>query len=208
MPTPRLVLGSRSPRRAALLADAGFAFRQVDPPYADPSDPATHADAPADPAELALDLATRKAHSLAPLLAAEELGLTADTLCVDAVGSLVGTPTHHDQAAAMLSAFANAHHRVITAVALVRPDGTIVDRFADAATVAIGELPVEKIAAYVATDAWRGKAGGYHLAERLEAGWPITVEGDPDTVIGLPLAALASRLGELGVTPASSQAAP
>ncbi|MEM9295313.1 MAG: Maf family protein [Planctomycetota bacterium] len=201
MADPRLVLGSRSPRRAELLDAAGFDFRQVDPPYDDPADPASHANAPDDPAELALTLATRKADSLAPLLEADEIGLTADTLCVDAAGGLVGTPANHDEALAILSGFANASHEVITAVALVRPDGQVADGFADTAVVTFEELSVDQLAAYIATDAWRGKAGGYNLTERLEAGWPIIVEGDPDTVVGLPIAVLIDRLVALGIKP-------
>lgn len=203
MPATRLVLGSRSPRRAELLVAAGFAFRQIEPPYDDPPDPASHADAPAEPADLALQLAVRKAESLAAQLRPDEIGLAADTLCVDAAGRLIGTPANHDEALAILGGFANASHQVITAVALVQPGGPVVDRFADAATVAFEELAVDQLAAYIATDAWQGKAGGYNLTERLAAGWPITVHGDPDTVVGLPLAALIPRLAELGVAPAA-----
>lgn len=41
---------------------------------------------------------------------------------------------------------------------------------------------------------WAGKAGAYNLAERVEAGWPIEVEGDPGTVMGLPMRRLEARL--------------
>jgi predicted house-cleaning NTP pyrophosphatase (Maf/HAM1 superfamily) len=41
---------------------------------------------------------------------------------------------------------------------------------------------------------WAGKAGAYNLSERLEAGWPIEYEGDPTTIMGLPMRALMARL--------------
>ena len=34
------------------------------------------------------------------------------------------------------------------------------------------------------------------LAERLKAGWPITYEGDPGTIMGLPMRLLGRKLAE------------
>lgn len=201
MPAPRLVLGSKSPRRAALLSDAGYAFRQVDPPFDDPADPSIDADPGVDPEMRATQLATRKAMSLSPLLEEGEIGLTADTLCVDAAGRLIGTPTTRDEASAMIAAFVGASHRVITGVAMAR-QGVVIEPFADTATVTLGRLSRHDIADYVATDQWHGKAGGYNLTDRLAAGWPLTVQGDPDTVVGLPSAKLKPRFNALEVFPA------
>ncbi|MEO0586532.1 MAG: Maf family protein [Planctomycetota bacterium] len=203
----RLVLGSRSPRRAGLLAEAGFAFRQVDPPYADPADPSTHSHAFAGVEALAERLAVRKAESLAGLLAADELGVTADTVCVDGGGRAIGTPESAGQAEAMIRGFVNSAHRVVTGVALVSADGAVVERFADAATVALGALSDREITEYVAGDRWRGKAGGYNLTERVAAGWPIEVDGDPDTVVGLPVGRLVGLLERHGVARSGQPAA-
>ena len=46
---------------------------------------------------------------------------------------------------------------------------------------------------YLSSGGWRGKAGAYNLAE-LEGHWPIRVDGDPTTVVGLPMATFAERL--------------
>jgi len=202
MPAPRLVLGSKSPRRAALLAAAGYAFRQVDPPFDDPADPSIDADPGVDPEMRATQLATRKAMSLSPLLEEGEIGLTADTLCVDAAGRLIGTPTTCDEAAAMIAAFVGASHRVITGVAMAMPGGVVIEPFADVATVTLGRLSRDDIDDYVATIQWQGKAGGYNLTERLAAGWPLTVQGDPDTVVGLPIGQLKPRFKALDILPA------
>jgi predicted house-cleaning NTP pyrophosphatase (Maf/HAM1 superfamily) len=61
----------------------------------------------------------------------------------------------------------------------------------------IGELQEEQIQEYVASGAWRGKSGGYNLADRIEAGWPIECEGDPATVMGLPMVKLVPQLNDL-----------
>jgi septum formation protein len=37
------------------------------------------------------------------------------------------------------------------------------------------------------TEHWRGKAGGYNLSDRIEAGWPLHCDGEPETVMGLSM---------------------
>ena len=51
-----------------------------------------------------------------------------------------------------------------------------------------------RIDEYVATGEWSGKAGAYNLSERMAAGWPIEYDGDPTTIMGLPMRALLARL--------------
>jgi septum formation protein len=75
----------------------------------------------------------------------------------------------------------------------------IMQSFADRAWVVFGSIDRDEIKAYAATDQWRGKAGGYNLFDRQAASWPITVEGDPTTVVGLPMKRLSGMLGTLGV---------
>ena len=48
---------------------------------------------------------------------------------------------------------------------------------------------------YLDEGAWRGKAGAYNLQERIDAGWPIRCEGDPSTVMGLPMRRLRDLFG-------------
>lgn len=96
----------------------------------------------------------------------------------------------------MLALLIGHSHQVVTGVALVRlPDRRVIT-FADAAHVTIGSLPALELQTYLNSQAWRGKAGGYNFAE-LEHIWPITVQGDPTTIIGLPMQALRRRLEEL-----------
>jgi len=59
----------------------------------------------------------------------------------------------------------------------------------------VGAIDDGRIEAYVWGGDWRGKAGAYNLSERVEAGWPITCEGDPATVMGLPMRRLPAWLG-------------
>jgi septum formation protein len=84
---------------------------------------------------------------------------------------------------------------VVSGAALIG-DG-VDERLADVAVVTWGQVSADTIDTYVASGEWAGKAGGYNLAERVAAGWPITVEGDPATVMGVPMRKLLPVLREL-----------
>ncbi len=198
MAEPRLILASRSPRRAALLREAGFDFTQAVPPFADPAQPISGG---RSPRTLAADLARQKALSLRPSIDDDAVILAADTLCVAADGRLIGTPASRAEARRILVGFREAAHEVITGVALLRRLDPAPRLLVAAAAVLLGPLADDQIDAYLDTDQWRGKAGGYNLSERLDAGWPLTVTGDPTTVVGLPMRALLPALLDLGVSP-------
>ena len=50
------------------------------------------------------------------------------------------------------------------------------------------------VATYMESGMWQGKAGGYNLSERHSAGWPLTWQGDPTSVMGLPMHRLTVEL--------------
>ena len=147
-----------------------------------------------------MDLARRKALSLRPVLRPGQVVLTADTLCVDAAGRLLGTPQSGAEAWAMLRRFVAAEHRVVTGVAVMGglTPGDEIEVFAEVAAVRWGEVSEGVLEDYAASGEWRGKAGGYNLWERVNAGWPGTVEGDEATVVGLPMRRLAGVLAGRG----------
>ena len=109
-------------------------------------------------------------------------------------GSIIGKPTDEAHARAMIRSFENRPHEVITGVALYDLERGRRTIFSDEATVRVGSIGEDRIASYVATGAWQGKAGAYNLRDRIEAGWPIEFEGDPTTVMGLPMRKLVEQL--------------
>lgn len=121
--------------------------------------------------------------------------LGADTMVVSDRG-VMGQPVDEVDAERMLRALRDAEHDVVTGVALVDAGTGRRMMFADRTRVRVGRISDAQIAEYVASGLWRGKAGAYNLAERMEAGWPITVEGDPGTVMGLPVRVLGRRIAE------------
>ncbi|MEM8757108.1 MAG: Maf family protein [Planctomycetota bacterium] len=178
---PRLLLASRSPRRRAMLTQAGIEFGLARTTLDDGG--LMPGNVP--PEHWVTALAYLKAAYAARLAPTETVVIGADTLCATDSG-LLGQPRDADHARGMIRAMQNARHRVITGVALVTADGRRTT-LTDAAAVRVGRITDEQIESYLATDAWRGKAGAYNLADRQAAGWPITVTGDPDTVMGLPM---------------------
>jgi septum formation protein len=94
----------------------------------------------------------------------------------------------------MLRLLKGRDHDVLTAVCLLPADGEEPDLFIDHSVVTLGPLPDADIDHYVAGDGWKGKAGGYNLSERVEAGWPIRWTGDPTSVMGLPMQRLTPML--------------
>ena len=181
-------------------------FVQVDPPFDDP--PAADADLRGVEAAggFARSLAAEKLASCdAAVLAAAGLDLpagtwavAADTVCVGADGRALGKPETADEAGAMLRGFVDAEHAVVTGLAIgrVRPGGGVAVETAwfELATVAWGDIDAIELGLYLVSGAWRGKSGGYNLTDRLEAGWPIEVTGDPDCVVGLPWRAVRQRV--------------
>ncbi|MGP1272139.1 MAG: Maf family protein [Phycisphaerales bacterium] len=187
---PSLVLASRSPRRRALLHEAGIPFRSVDGPV----DDGGLRPGRVPPEHWVVSLAYLKARAVAEAMPPGDrvVVLGADTVCV-ADGEILGQPNNEEVAAAMLRSFIDTSHAVVTGVALVEPSGGR-ELLVDSAAVTWGVVPDEALRGYLASGGWRGKAGGYNLAERLDAGWPIVVDGDPGTVMGLPMRTLPAML--------------
>lgn len=150
---------------------------------------------PGDPSEFTMAMALFKAAQVEPAL---ERGwvLAADTMAHDG-SSLIGKPRDRSHARSMLAGFRGGAHDVWTGVALLQPSTGRRWIFADRARVSLGDLADVALDAYLDTDAWQGKAGAYNYADRLDAGWPLSCEGDPCTVMGLPMRRLAPILARL-----------
>jgi septum formation protein len=193
----RIVLASGSPRRSSLMAEAGFEA-ELEP--ADIDD-ATIRVGRADARDVAPALAFLKARRVAAQRAERGAGaawiLAADTVC-ERDGAVLGKPADVADARRMIASLAGRGHGVITGWCLLGPRGERrVGR--DVAWIEIGALPAADFECFLAAELWRGKAGGYNLPEVLARGWPVRCIGDPQTVVGLPIARLAPLIrAELG----------
>lgn len=189
-----LWLASRSPRRRRMLADAGIAV-EIEPAGIDDG---TLVAPPVPPRWWVAALAYLKARWVADVIRRRDPGASgtvmgADTVCV-IDDRVVGQPPDAAAAAAVIRDVAGRSHPVLTGVALIDVATGARRLVVDAAIVTCGPLSEADIAEYVSTERWRGKAGGYNLEERMAAGWPLSCDGDPATVVGLPLRKLEPRL--------------
>ncbi|MDP7029412.1 MAG: Maf family protein [Phycisphaerales bacterium] len=192
----RIVLASRSPRRAALLAGAGWdvAVRTTAVDDGDLQDGAV------PPAAWTTALAWLKARAVWDMLwgtsePSEALPIVAgDTVCEHG-GVMLGQPADAAEAASMIHGMQGASHAVWTGLCVLLP-GKARRIGVDRAMVHVGEVPASEIEAYVASGRWRGKAGGYNLSERIDAGWPITYDGHASTIMGMPMPLLERLIGD------------
>ncbi|WP_456391022.1 Maf family protein [Profundibacter sp.] len=185
--TPRLVLGSGSPRRAELLAQIGVVADDVRPPDID--------ETPVS-GELPRPYCARMAREKVLAVAAtpDEIVLCADTTV--ALGRrILGKPDDAGQAAEFLLALAGRRHKVITAVALKRGE-KIWERDV-VTTVQMKRLSDEELNAYLASNDWRGKAGGYAIQGPAGAFIPW-ISGSFSAVMGLPVTETAQLLRTAG----------
>ena len=187
----RLVLASASPRRHALLklTLVPFSTHPVDLDETPQHD------------EDALALVSRLAKAKA-LTAQQAFGFPAKTwfLGCDTVvvknHRIMGKPSDFAQAHCMLSQLSGSDHKVITAVALLGPDGWQRE-FHQTTEVFFHSLTDADIAAYWASGEPQDKAGSYAI-QGIGARFVQRINGHYHAVVGLPIDALVPVLQEAG----------
>ncbi|HTT32713.1 MAG TPA: Maf family protein [Methylomirabilota bacterium] len=186
----KLILASSSPRRAAILHDAGFHFSVL----------SSAVDETVYPGESPHDLVQRLALAKAELAAARAVGpaivIGADTE-VTLDGHIFGKPRSSDDARRMLEMLSARTHAVLTGVALIRlPDAERIT-FVESTLVHFAALSDEEITCYLATGEPHDKAGAYAIQGHAGRFIP-RIEGCYFNVVGLPLARLTRALKDLG----------
>ncbi len=183
----RLILGSGSPRRRELLAQIGVVADEIRPP--DINETPLKAELPRP---YCIRMAREKAHAVTAQ--PDEIVLTADTTV--ALGRrILGKPETAAEAAEFLLSLSGRRHKVITAVA-VRHDLRLLEHNV-VTNVKMKRLSDEELNAYLATDDWQGKAGGYGIQGPAGALIPW-IQGSFTAVVGLPLAETAGLLRAVG----------
>src|SRR6187455_2919521 len=181
---PKFVLASGSPRRLALINQAG-----IEPDALKPTDP----DETPHRGEIPRAYATRLAHAKASA-ALENVKLddtlkgafilSADT--VVAVGRRILPKAELlDEASQCLRLLSGRNHRVHTAICLVTPAGSFRQRLVET-KVRFKRLNEEDIESYLASGEWRGKAGAYAV-QGIAGGFVVKLVGSYSGVVGLPL---------------------
>ncbi len=174
--SPSLILASASPRRRELLTRLG-----VTPDGITPAD----IDETPIKAELPRTYAIRMAREKA--LAVK--GGTSHVLAGDTVvacGRRI-LPKAEDESTARrcLQLLSGRRHRVLCAIALAGPDGSLREKLSET-QLKFKRLTEGEIDAYIVSGEWHGKAGGYAIQGTAEALIPW-IQGSHSGVIGLPL---------------------
>lgn len=192
----RLVLGSASPRRAALLREIGAEFTVL----------ASNAPEIAAPDESPADFAQRVAREKGAAVVRVAGGawvLSADTVVV-LDGAALGKPADVADARRMLRALSGRQHEVLTAVALTAPDGAPAAELLVRTAVTFRTLGDAEIFAYVAGGESLDKAGGYGI-QGAAGGFVTRVEGSHTNVVGLPADEVRELLARFALLPDAPQ---
>ena len=178
-PLEKLILASRSPRRAEILRAAGWPFETA------PADIDESRREGERPVSYVKRLALTKAQTVEHART-EGLVLGADTTVV-VDGELLGQPLDDDDARRMLKLLNGKWHEVLTGVALMRA-GTEAQALVGHETtrVRFSEMSEQEIDWYVATGEPRGKAGAYGI-QGPAALFVEEIAGDYFNIVGLPV---------------------
>ncbi|MBA2360643.1 MAG: septum formation protein Maf [Actinobacteria bacterium] len=169
-PAQPILLASRSPQRRAILQQLGIPFEVAEPDYEELGE---------DPLEHAVGKARSVEGGKAPVLGV-------DTVVVCG-GRTLGKPAYAGDAEHMLKVLAGATHDVVSGLCLRTTAWEEIHR--ETTRVTFRFLTARDIAAYMASEEWRERAGGYAI-QGLGAGLVERIEGDYLNVVGLPAALL------------------
>ena len=177
-PIPPLVLASASPRRLDLLRQVGLEPAEIDPADIDETPAAREL-----PRAYALRMATSKLAAVAPRHPGAVV-VAADSVVVCSRRILPKAETEAE-ARTCLGRLSGRRHRVMGAVAVGFPDGTVRTRLVET-VVRFKRLEAAEVDDYLQSGEWRGKAGGYAIQGRA-ARFVDFISGSYSNVVGLPL---------------------
>lgn len=194
-----LVLASKSPRRAELLAVAGIPFVIQEAPDVEAELAVTLTDLHQHPHQYAMTLAAAKARAIAEI-DPDRLVLGADTIVV-VDGDILEKPLDTEDAVMLLTRLSGRCHTVISAIALCGGAAGMPGLTAYEETE-VEFLPLDQnaIRQYVATGEPMDKAGAYGI-QGYGALMVRGVRGCYFNVMGLPLALLGEKLRSILSSP-------
>lgn len=182
----RIILASASPRRRELLAglDVDFMVRAL--PDVDESFPAD-----LQGGDIPLYISKKKADAYRPVMAEDELVITADTI-VWLDGAALGKPVDEADARRMLRGMSGKTHSVFTGVTITTKEAQ--RSFVAQSNVTFAYLTDEEIDYYISKYKPMDKAGSYGVQEWIGYIGITCINGSYFNVMGLPVQRLYSEL--------------
>lgn len=187
----KLILASQSPRREALLKQAGLTFEIL----------AANIDEQAlaltkDPGSYAQTLSQMKADHIGKSHPNAWI-IGADTIVV-VDNTVLGKPEDTVSATAMLKTLSNKSHSVFTGITVCNPYKQILVSKTVETRVVFKDLTDQEIQWYTATAEPYDKAGGYGI-QGIGAFMVRQITGSYSNVVGLPMCEIIETLNELGI---------
>ena len=185
----KVILASASPRRRELLAGLDVEFEVRSLPDVDESFPPE-----LQGGDIPLHISKKKADAYRPVMAADELVITADTI-VWLDGVALGKPVDEADARRMLRNMSGKTHSVFTGVAITTKDNQRC--FVAQSDVTFAQLTDDEIDYYIAKYRPMDKAGSYGAQEWIGYIGMSNIVGSYFNVMGLPVQRLYSELKEI-----------
>ena len=182
----KVILASASPRRKELLAGLDIEFEVRALPGVDESYPAT-----LQGGDIPLHISKKKADAYRPLMAADELVITADTI-VWLGAEALGKPADESDARSMLRSLSGNTHTVYTGVTITTKEEQRC--FVAASEVTFAQLADDEIDYYVEKYRPMDKAGSYGVQEWIGYIGITGINGSYFNVMGLPVQRLYNEL--------------
>ena len=178
----KIILASASPRRKELLEQIGVSFEVV------PSR-CEEKITKQKPREVVEELSLQKVRDVAENRK-NVIVIGSDTI-VWQDGKIMGKPANRSEASEMLRKIQGNTHSVFTGVTvLVKDDREVAcHTFSEETRVNVCPMTEEETEAYLNTGEPMDKAGAYGIQGRFAA-WVKSIEGDYNSVVGLPVCAL------------------
>ena len=178
-----LILASQSPRRRALLSEAGFAFKVLAPD----EDAEDERRPDESPGEFVCRLARQKAENVAAKVPCGRI-LACDTVVV-CRDRILEKPVDRADARQMLRWLRGRRQAVLSGLCLLlkTESGAIEQRETSLETTWLAMAPFsdEDIETYLDSGGWQGKAGGFGYQDRHD--WLTIEEGSESNIVGLPM---------------------
>lgn len=176
----RIILGSQSSGRKKILEKMGYEFEVM---TADIDEKQIRFE---DPVKLTLALANAKADALLPKIKSDAILITAD-IVVSCNGRIFEKPSSDEEAKEYLMMCAKYSAETIGSIVVVNTKTGARVQGTDICKIWFKEFPEDVIDKYVASKDPFLHAGGFDYEHPLLFPYLDRIEGEPESVIGLPM---------------------
>jgi septum formation protein len=174
------ILASASPRRRALLTQAGYKFDIV----VSNIDESQISSDGLTAIEYSCKLALAKAQDVAQRFP-DKLVVGADTVA-DFDGEIIGKAESAEHAEEITRKLFSKPHRIVTAIAMIKKDANLQTVEYDITTVYPIKMSEQEIAEHIASETWKDKAGAYAIQEGSDK-FIEKLDGSESNVVGLSM---------------------